>query len=706
MSLPGCGQVDGGTSAATASPAAPQEPAPRSADSEPARDLILITIDTLRSDALGFMGNEQVKTPVLDRLAAQGLVFDQARAHNTMTLPSHANILTGRLPFEHGIRDNAGFVLSEEFPTLATVLRDNGFATAAVIGAFPLDARFGLNRGFDHYDDSLKANQSLATMSERPGHEVVAPGLEWWQNHQEKRRFLWLHLFDPHAPYEPPGALASEYANNPYLGEVAAVDGFLAPILEPLLSQNQEERQVLVIVTSDHGEGLGEHGELTHGVFAYDSTLKVPLQIFGPGMRAGRSDLPVGHIDIMPTALRALGVAAPEGLSGQDLVGAAQATLTSRDHYFESLGPNLNRGWAPLRGVVHGGTKYIDLPVKEVYDLLDDPGEVTNLAPQTPAQDLAAHQARLPESSALTQGRGSISKEEQEQLAALGYLSDTPSLSGKEPYTERDDPKNLMHIDGLIHDFIEKQALGQLSEATKLAQRLVKEQPRMPTAHYNLATVLLQQGQTAQALSVLESAFQAGTTNELLVRQYALTLAEAGQAARALPILERATSTKDSQTADPDTLNALAVVAIEAGAFEQASRALGRVLERDPDNAEAFQNRALLHLQSGRFPQCAEAARQALALQDSLPLAWNYLGIALYNMNQKSEAIGAWQRAVQLDPSDYDLLFNLALVASELGQRATAIQSLRRFVAEAPPARYGQDIQRARMQLQRLQGSP
>src|SRR5215208_682858 len=282
-----------------------------SAPSAPSRegaDVVLVTIDTLRADAVGFAGNARVATPTLDRLAAAGRVFDDAHAHNVVTLPSHANILTGLYPYQHGVRDNSGFALRPEVPTLASLLRKAGYSTGAFVAAYPLDAKFGLNQGFDVYDDTFPrgSNPDRFVVAERRGDQGVAAARAWWDGQKGKRRLLWVHLYDPHAAYDPPEPFASRYRDNPYLGEVAATDSFLSPLLLPFLEG--KEPPALVVVTADHGESLGEHGELTHGLFAYEATLKVPLVLWGAGISPGRDGRPARHVDVVPTLLEALGL--------------------------------------------------------------------------------------------------------------------------------------------------------------------------------------------------------------------------------------------------------------------------------------------------------------------------------------------------------------------------------------------------------------
>ena len=278
-------------------------------------DIILITIDTLRADSVGFAGNARVKTPFLDSLAARGVVFRNAHAHNVITLPSHVNILTGLYPFQHGVRENAGFKLDPKHATVATMLRNAGYTTGGFVGAFPLDRRFGLNQGFDQYDDNYgKGAASLDFIEqERPASAVLDADTRWWRGNENRKRFMWVHLYDPHAPYAPPEPFRREYRDNEYLGEIAYVDSQLQAQLAPILAADPN---CLVVITADHGEALGDHGERTHGLFAYESTLKIPLVIAGAGIRHRLEDAYVRHIDIVPTILDAVGARAPSPLPG------------------------------------------------------------------------------------------------------------------------------------------------------------------------------------------------------------------------------------------------------------------------------------------------------------------------------------------------------------------------------------------------------
>ncbi len=682
---PGSGESEGAEGMAAGEPT--EAPLPR----VQVENVLLITVDTLRADALGFAGNRKVETPVLDRLAAAGRVFEDAHAHNVVTLPSHANILTGLYPYQHGVRDNSGFVLASGVPTAATLLRAAGFATAAVVGAFPLDARFGLDRGFDLYDDELPAGSRAGQIlpAERRGSEVVERALSWWRARAGERRFLWVHLFEPHAPYEPPPIYAERAPGEAYLGEVAAVDGYLEPLLEPFLAGS--EPPTLILFTSDHGEALGEHGELTHGLFAYEPTLKVPLVLWAPGLGPGRDRRSVSHVDLLPTLLAAAGVAAPARLPGRSLFEAAESAPAV---YFEALTATLNRGWAPLRGVLRGGHKLISLPLPELYELAADPSESRNLfrSERGRAAELAA---AIPRESDWPPRRGEVSEAERRALRSLGYLGG--SATARESFGPDDDPKSLVHLDRQMHRVVDLYQRRELEEAARLARQVIDERPDMSVAWYYLAQVELERGRLAEAIAAMSEARGRGAASPALTRQLGMSLAEAGRFGEALEVLQ-----PFAASSDPDGLLALAVVLAEAGRLAEARRALEQVLDLDERNARARETLALVALRERSWERARRQAERALDLDPTLGLAWNYLGTALYNLGRKREALEALRRSVDLDPAGFDALYNLAAVALELGEAATARSALERFLASAPPARYGPDLAQAREWLRQL----
>jgi arylsulfatase A-like enzyme/Tfp pilus assembly protein PilF len=641
-------------------------------------NVLLVTVDTLRHDALGFAGNPRASTPTLDRLAAAGVVFERAYAHNVVTLPSHANILTGLLPYQHGVRDNDGFVLPQSVPTAATWLAERGFATAAFVAAFPLDRRFGLDRGFDLYDDRYPR-----AVGERPADEVVAGAVGWWRSHGGRRRFLWVHLYDPHAPYEPP-----QPAADPYLGEVSAVDASLAPLLEPILDRAEP---TLVVFTADHGEALGEHGELTHGLFAYESVLRAPLVLWAPGLPPSstiqrRTDV-AGHIDLLPTLLAAVGVEPPPGLPGRDLF----AGETPAPHYFESLTSTLEIGSAPLRGILEGDYKLIELPLPELYDVVADPGERRNLIADQ--RDVARRlAAALPEESVWPPRRDPEAPPVQEALRALGYLGG--NAAPRESYDVEDDPKNLRHLQRKMQEAVDDLRHGRPAEAEALAREVIAERDDVGMAYHYLAFSLLAQERVPEAVAVMEHSRAAGLASPRLLRQLGLSLAEVGRHDEARAVLEPLAGSGDARA-----LHDLASVLSEAGDQAAAERELRRLLQRDPEDPEAHQRLALVALRRGQPREALAFAERAVEIDDGLSLAWSYLGEASYALGEKRRALEAWERAVEIDPSNFDALYNVTLAAEEVGETARLRRALERFVATAPPLRYGPHLESARRRL-------
>jgi len=656
----------------------------------PARDIILITIDTTRADAVGFGGNTRVKTPFLDSLAAKGLVFTNAHAQNVVTLPSHVNILTGLYPYQHGVHENAGFTLDPSHPTVATLLRPAGFATGAFIGAFPLDARFGLNQGFDVYDDNYGKGQASAdfVVQERPAGAVLTAATRWWRENDSHKRFMWVHLYDPHAPYSPPEPFLSEFRNNRYLGEISYVDHELSSALTPILAAAPD---ALIIVTSDHGESLGEHGELTHGLFAYEATLKIPLVVARRGLVHRVVPDSVRHVDIVPTILQAAGVPSPKELPGQSLTGV----LRPADSYFESLSTSLNRGWAPLTGVIHAGMKYIELPLAELYDLARDSGEKTNLLNERRRDAETARKILESMKAPASASRRSVSTEEASRLRSLGYI--TGSGQSKDHYTAADDPKNLVELDNRMHASIDAFEHGDPPRALALAREVVAARPAMAAGREILAFMLQQNDRPGEAIEQLKVLVSDPRASDATRVQLALLYSEMAQSRAAIELLAPRAGTKD-----PDILNAYGVALSDDGQAEMAKEQFDRVLSIDPNNAPALQNLGILALRQGALGPARSYLDRALTLNPKLPLALNTLGVLYARQNDYARAVDAWNRAVAMDPRQFDALYNIGLVEREAGHVEEARRALSRFVETAPKSHYAADIAEARQALATL----
>jgi arylsulfatase A-like enzyme/Tfp pilus assembly protein PilF len=627
----------------------------------PERNVLLVTIDTLRADALGSYGG-RAATPNLDALASHGARFTFAHAHAVVTLVSHASILTGRYPYEHGIRDNTGYRLAGTEVTLAARLKADGFATAAFVGGFPLDRRFGLTPGFDLYDDRMTRTGTPGEPAERerPADAVVTSALEWIGGRNGKW-FAWVHVYDPHEPYQPPGEFASRYSADPYLGEVAWTDAALGLLFDRLASQ---ARPTLVVVTGDHGESLGEHGERTHSLFAYEPTLHVPLIVaevtpgHGEAKSRGRTiDSAARHVDLVPTILASAGDSRPAG-SGASLIDAIGAGRgEDRPSYFEAMSAAVTRGWAPLRGVLAGRDKYIDLPIVELYDLAVDPKEAANVA------GARADRARVmvetlkqfnlaPPARARTETADTI-----ERLRSLGYIGGG-SAAVREKYTDDDDPKRLVEIEQMLARGNDALRAGRAQEAADTYKAIVAKRPDTEDAYRKLALVYWRSGRPADAIATLELALRNGVTQSEVRIRLGQYLAEAGQPEKAIALL------KDTAGDDPDALIALGNAHMMAGHLAEAAAIFRRLIAADGSNALAHENLGMAQLQARDLKSAEASLRRAIELDPGLGGAYTALGVLLATTGRTPDAIEAWKRALQLDPSDQNAADNLKRVGA------------------------------------------
>jgi arylsulfatase A-like enzyme/Flp pilus assembly protein TadD len=655
------------------------------------RDVVLITIDTLRYDAVGFDGNTRGTTPNLDRFAAEGRVFDQAHSHNTITLPSHTNILTGMLPYQHGVRENAGFRLSPKTPTVATRLKAKGYTTGGFVGAYVLDSRYGLNHDFDNYDELYRHldEQLEFKIQQARAEDVVKAALEWYRSQDGKRRFMWVHVYDPHAPYEPPKTYQEKFPDNLYLGEVAYTDASLAPLLETLRGVQPAP---LVVVTGDHGEGFGDHGELTHGLFCYEATLHVPLFVWCPDLvPPGRNGVWARHIDILPTMLDALGEPPAHDLPGQSLLPADRVEAPEGS-YFEALSAAFNRGWAPLRGIESGGVKYIDLPIQELYELPKDPREENNLAAGGTPDALRRLRKRLLELPAQPHERGTIGSEEAAKLRSLGYLTGSNEL--KTTYGPAEDPKTLIKVDQTIHVFTGLMQEEKYDEAVEVSRRVVKENPHMKIGYQNLSSALVAKKDVPAAIRVMEQATANGAGGETMDRRRGLLLSEIGRSAEAVKVLMQY-----QESEDPESLNALGIVLSDAGRPTEALPIFARAMELDPSGADGFQNTGIALLKLNRPAAARDNLEMALKFGKRHARAWNALGVAYQQLGDEPKAIHAWEECIALNPEQYDALYNIGRVAGHAHDWKKAREALEKFVATAPPKQYGKDIAEVRAVL-------
>ncbi len=660
---------------------------------QPGLSVLLITVDTLRADALGAYGRAAAGTPWMDRLASSGVRFDRAHAHNVVTLPSHANILSGRHPFDHGVRDNSGFRFPEGMDTLATHLRSRGYRTAAFVSAFPLASRFGLARGFDVYDDSFASAEGRPAfiVQERSGLQTVARARRWIAEPSSGPFFCWVHVYEPHFPYEPPEPYASRFLEDRYQGEVAATDALLGPLLEPLLGTKEAP---LVVLTADHGESLGEHGEATHGIFAYEATLRVPLILHQPRLFAPRSvSEPAGHVDLLPTILDALAVPLPERLPGRSLLPAAtgqrSAPVTT---YFEALSGQLNRGWAPLFGVVQGDAKYVELPIPELYDLGRDAQELRDISSGDPAR--AAELRGLLERFR-SADKGSTpspeSSETLERLRSLGYVS--AAAPKPERYTAEDDPKRLIALDAVLHEVVGLYMDGDKRRALERCRELVARRPTMAVSLLTLAHLEREGGDLGSAVESLRKAVALSPGDPVALSLLGGYLTQAGRAREAVAVLEpRAKSLR----ADVDVRISLALALAKLSRFGESLGVLEKASAAEPHNGMVWVNSGTVHLMKGDRGRAREAFERALSVNPDTARALSSLAFMAAEEGRAEAALDHFRKALGLDSRESEKLLALGLGLRGAGRRAAARPFLELYVAAAPPSLYAREIERVR----------
>jgi arylsulfatase A-like enzyme/tetratricopeptide (TPR) repeat protein len=671
----------------------------------PSPNVLLVSIDTLRADHLGCYG-ARAKTPTIDGLAADGVLFERAVSHVPVTLPSHASLLTGIYPIAHGIRDNGAFRLASTHRTLASLLRERGYRTGAFVASFPLDSRFGLDQGFDVYDDVYgEGSYYDIQIAERPADEVLNPAAAWIEQTAGGPFFAFVHLYDPHSPYEPPPPFAERFGNDPYSGEIAYVDDALGRFLSRLTAAGRMDNTI-VVITADHGEGLGEHGEKTHGMFAYDSTLHVPLVFHWKDAlpRGLRVTARVRLIDVAPTLATLAGLPPFGGFQGEPLVEALanRDPGSDRESYFEALSFNLSRNWAPLTGLYRNHLKFVQLPIPELYDLSADPKETMNLLPSRSGGEgqMQKALAELVSAKGSNEARAAAKTEPDAETVArlktLGYL--VGGTGGAPPpahYGVEDDPKRLAPLADKLDQGTNARIAGRTEEAIRLYREILRERPSFTRAYILLAHVLESTGRVGEAIDVLQEAVAQGQEATPIFGMLGWCLEKAGRAREAVAMLRIAL---DKEPGNIEAWNSLALAHAQLGERSEAQGALDKLLAIDASYASAHVNRGNLLLEEKKYSEAEQSFRRALERDDRMREAWNGLGVACAGAGRDSEAVIAWKRAVELNPTEFDALLNLSLLLRRLHRESEEAAYLKQFLQGAPPA-FEVERRRARERL-------
>jgi choline-sulfatase len=605
-------------------------------------NMVLITIDTLRADRVG-----RGMTPAIDALGARGVIFENARTAVPLTLPSHVTIMTGALPPVHGVRQN-GIVFRSGLPTLSRVLRTAGYHTGAFVGSYVLNHRFGLSDGFDVYNDEVPRDpeRSQSVEAERRAEEVVDAALAWLRDVQPPF-FIWIHLYDPHAPYDPPKEFLAKASGQPYDGEVAYADAQVGRVFETLRQQRLYDDAVMALA-GDHGEGLGEHGERTHGMLGYDSTLRVPLVLVAPGtdVRGRVSDV-VSLSDLARSLLEIAQVRRPDAMSGSSLLSRKE-----RDVYAETEYPRA-AGWHPIAALADARWKLLLSSEPELYDLLADPGETQNLADSKAALiERMAKQVRELGRAGDAAATQQIDPEAAARLRSLGYVSGAPAaLPATAPNPAR-----------VIQEWtIFERALDQLNAG--------RAREAIP------------------ALGALTARFGGSLVFE---GTYARALMESGNATGAL---QRYRALLKQHPNDAMLFHDLAVAARTAGQPGEALRAEQAALAIDKDNPAALDGLGLLHADAARPGEAAVAFARAAQIDSANPSHWSNLGNARREIGDLAAAEMAYRRALEIDPNYPDALNGVGVLLVQRGTPADAIPFLTRAIERAP------DFYEARLNL-------
>ncbi|UCC40460.1 MAG: sulfatase-like hydrolase/transferase [Candidatus Aminicenantes bacterium] len=653
---------------------------------ETKQNFLLITIDTLRADRLSCYGSQYPKTPNIDNLAERSMLFSRAFANTSTTLPSHANMLLGTTPNHHGVHENLNFIVSEELLTLAEHLRNNGYSTGAFVGAYPLDSRFGLSQGFDLYDDKYSRVHSVNLSSlERNAEAVIEAALDWLKG-RISPWFLWVHCWDPHTPYDPPEPFKSQYRDHLYEGEVAYVDWVMGKLFDHM-KENKLFDSTLIIFTGDHGESLGQHGEETHGFFAYNSSIWIPLIISLPEKASGRIDDYVSHVDIFPTVCDVLGINMPPFLQGISLLPALKGKkLPERPIYFESLYPYYSRGWAPLKGFMLQKKKFVDSPIPELYDLNHDFDELNNLAERKKTAQFTSQLKEI--IAALTPSEKidaaqKVDRKTREKLASLGYVSSV-RVSKKKDFSVKDDVKVLVPYINKIDEGWNLYKEGKQDAGIKLLKEIIEERKDIDLAYKRLASIYQEMGNKEDALAVLEQGLDALPSSYEIFIEYMKGLISAQQYDKVIGSFEKMNMRETEY--DPEIWDNLGTAYAKKGNFDKAIKSFEMGLSLDNKHPELYNNLAnacyshgLQSRDSFVYSRCFEYYKKAIELDPEYPAPYYGLGHAYRQQGDLGGAIYCWEKALEANPDFSQAHFDLAIAYLNTGNKTKAFDLLSEY---------------------------
>ncbi len=652
-------------------------------------NVILITIDTLRSDHLGCYGKRLVDTPNLDRLAAEGVRFERCIAQTPLTLPSHTTILSGTYPLFHQVRDNGGFLVPQELTLISETLKGNGFTTAGFIGAYVLNSKWGINQGFDAFYDRFDLSKyktiSLGDVQRRAD-EVLGDARQWLAKNRSRRFFAWIHLYDPHTPYEPPSPFKESYAGHPYRGEVAYTDSELGKFFDFLKAEGMWQNS-LIVVTGDHGESLGEHSEGTHGYYVYEATVHVPLLIRAPFRFPVKTvaDI-VEHVDVMPTLLDALGIPSPASVQGKSLLPLLFGKKANGFSmaYTETYYPRLHYGWSDLKALYSRDWKYILAPQDELYNYGADAREADNLVLKKSVIGKQLRRTLL--DFVRDRSRNAISPEQVtktdrdslEKLAALGYITSFADTSGKQ---ELVDPKLKIHIYKALGQARSLSEEGHVDEAIATVARILQEDPEIIDAHMFLGNLYFKKKMFAEAL---------GQYRQVLEKRYDYNFAMIN-VINSLRNMGRLEEAKKEISGFLKMFPRDAAFYTELGEiyslqknYDQALAQFFKAVQLDPGQATALSKIGETYFLRKDYTQAESFINRALAINPQLQRAYFNLGLIAEARGNPQAAGELYRRELEVNPKAFRAAYNLAELLRQAGQQEQAVTYYRQALEANP----------------------
>jgi arylsulfatase A-like enzyme/Tfp pilus assembly protein PilF len=660
-------------------------------------NLVIVTLDTTRADRMGAYGNTNVETPAFDRLAREGVLFQEAVSVAPLTLPAHSSMFTGKFPPEHGVRDNGGFFLGAEQLTLAEVLKSRGYQTGAFVGAYVLDSKWGINQGFDTYHDKFDLSGtravSLAAI-QRPANEVVDQALPWLETTKGQPFFAWLHLYDAHSPYRPPEPFATSYKRHPYNGEIAFTDSQVARLIQKLEALGVYDRTVIMVM-GDHGESLGDHGEAAHGFFIYNSVTRVPFVVRTPfpATRGRQVSDPVRSVDVMPTALDLLGVAPPAGISGVSLAPLLAGTRRELglDAYSEAMYPLHHYGWSDLRALRSGRYKLIDAPRPELYDIERDPQEAANLYEERRqlGDRMIAQLRSMEDRFAKTEAAlpaADVDPEARQRLAALGYVGSFVATAS-DTRTGRADPKDKIGVFNQLGRATEltkepgPDGKPQFPEVVALLEGILREDPAVIDAWFMMGTQHLTHGHPDKAVQYFKKTLELKPDYDLAVFNLAQAYRRMGNDDAALAGFEHYL-TLDPK--DPFVHYQMGEIWLDRGDAARAEGLFRKALELDPQVAAAKNALGVMALQRGDVVTAERLIKEAIATKPDVRLGHFNLALIAEQRGDLRTAEREYYEELKAHPESFKAAFNMSLLYERVGDRDGQIGALKQSIESNP----------------------